>query len=101
MIDFTNANVQLCAATLVTAVVTAFTVLRLYCSLTLGRCFSNVKMQGKTVVITGANGGIGKETTKALAKRGARVIMACRNTESATAVRGIYCVYNITILGRI
>lgn len=45
-------------------------------------------MEGKTVLITGANGGIGKETTKDLAKRGARIIMACRNTESANAVKG-------------
>lgn len=46
------------------------------------------KMKGKTVIITGANGGIGKETTKDLAKRGAKIIMACRNIEAAKTVRG-------------
>ncbi|KAK3765414.1 hypothetical protein RRG08_000337 [Elysia crispata] len=36
---------------------------------------------GKTVVVTGANTGIGKETVRDLAMRGGRIIMACRNTE--------------------
>ena len=45
-------------------------------------------MEGKTVIVTGANGGIGKETAKDLAKRGARVIMACRNMETAKEARG-------------
>lgn len=44
-------------------------------------------MEGKTVIITGANSGIGKETAKDLARRGARVIMGCRNLETAKGVQ--------------
>ncbi|MGC4994717.1 oxidoreductase [Nocardia salmonicida] len=41
---------------------------------------------GRTFVITGANGGLGAETTKALAGKGATVIMACRNASKAQPI---------------
>ncbi|MFN8049951.1 MAG: SDR family oxidoreductase [Acidimicrobiales bacterium] len=40
-------------------------------------------MEQRTVVITGANAGIGKETAVALASAGDRVIIACRNPGKA------------------
>ncbi|MEJ5263448.1 MAG: SDR family NAD(P)-dependent oxidoreductase [Ignavibacterium sp.] len=44
-------------------------------------------MKNKTVIITGANKGIGKEATKQLAKLGAKVYMACRSLDSANQAR--------------
>ncbi|XP_061940030.1 retinol dehydrogenase 12 isoform X2 [Apis cerana] len=46
-------------------------------------CRSNNRLNGKTVVITGANCGIGKETARDLYKRGGRVILACRDINKA------------------
>jgi NAD(P)-dependent dehydrogenase (short-subunit alcohol dehydrogenase family) len=43
------------------------------------------KMKGKIVMITGANSGIGKETARMLAERGATIIMLCRNKERGEA----------------
>ncbi|OWY21017.1 KR domain-containing protein [Sphingobacteriales bacterium UPWRP_1] len=44
-------------------------------------------MKGKTVIITGANSGIGKAAALALAKMGAHIVMICRNPERANLAR--------------
>jgi NAD(P)-dependent dehydrogenase (short-subunit alcohol dehydrogenase family) len=40
---------------------------------------------GRVAVVTGANGGLGLETTRELARRGAHVVMAARNLTKAVA----------------
>ncbi|ROT67296.1 hypothetical protein C7M84_014621 [Penaeus vannamei] len=51
-----------------------------------GRCRSTRQMKGKTVIVTGGSSGIGLSTAEDLARRGARVILACRNAAKASQV---------------
>lgn len=44
-------------------------------------------MEGKNIMITGPTEGIGRATAFALAERGARLHLLCRNPEKATALR--------------
>ena len=48
-----------------------------------GRCTSKNRLDGKVAIITGSNTGIGYETALDFAKRGARIIMACRDLKKA------------------
>ncbi|MEV4682896.1 oxidoreductase [Streptomyces kurssanovii] len=43
--------------------------------------------EGTLAVVTGANTGLGLDTTRVLAQRGATVVMACRNQDKAAAAR--------------
>ncbi len=44
-------------------------------------------LHGRTAVVTGANGGLGFQSTRELARKGAHVVMAARNIAKATAAR--------------
>jgi retinol dehydrogenase 12 len=46
-------------------------------------CISKNRLDGKVAIVTGANTGIGYETALDFAKRGSRVILACRDIEKA------------------
>ena len=47
----------------------------------------NISLKGKTVLVTGSNSGVGFKTAETAVFLGADVILACRNTEKATAAR--------------
>jgi WW domain-containing oxidoreductase len=48
---------------------------------------SGLDLKGRTILVTGANSGIGLETVRALAGHGARIIALARRLQSAEAVR--------------
>ncbi|XP_063541038.1 retinol dehydrogenase 12-like [Cydia strobilella] len=56
-----------------------FVLLKIYNRLSSGICYSDTVMMGKVVIVTGANSGIGFQTAMEIAKRGAKVILACRD----------------------
>ena len=45
------------------------------------------ELSGRTVVVTGANSGLGLESTRAFAREGAHVVMACRDVATAEDAR--------------
>ena len=48
---------------------------------------ADVDMKGKTVVVTGSTGGIGKEIARALARMGATVVLGARDRAKGEATR--------------
>lgn len=52
-----------------------------------GQFKKNTRIDGKIVIITGANAGIGRETALELANRGGNIYLACRDLKKAEPVR--------------
>lgn len=57
---------------------------KIYSTFTKRRCLSDAKLHGKIALVTGGNSGIGLETARDLARRGATVIIASRNEEKSS-----------------
>ena len=47
----------------------------------------NIRIDGQVVIVTGCNTGLGKETVLDLAKRGAKIYMACRDFKKCEKAR--------------
>ncbi|XP_041985168.1 retinol dehydrogenase 14 [Aricia agestis] len=79
--------VTILAAIAALGLLTVVYLVRVYAKYTCGIFSSTSRMDGKTVIVTGCTSGIGLETAKELVKRGAKVLMACRDLEKAEKVR--------------
>lgn len=72
-------------ATAATAAVVVLTlgIVRKYRERRWGTFENEDPLTGRVYIVTGANCGIGKETTRELVRRDAKVIMACRDIKAA------------------
>ncbi len=52
---------------------------------------ANIDLSGKTAVVTGASGGLGLETARALASRGAHVVLAARDADKTASAIAQIC----------
>jgi NAD(P)-dependent dehydrogenase (short-subunit alcohol dehydrogenase family) len=73
-------------ALILIAVIFCLALIKLYAKLSSGRFDITEDLSGKTVLITGATGGIGRYVAEELAKNGATVHLLCRNVQKAKTV---------------
>ena len=59
---------------------------------------SGRRLDGRTAVITGGNAGIGYETAKDMCRRGARVLILCRDRNRYVSLQICFIRYRVTHL---
>ena len=94
-----------CASTLAIGTITCLTlysVRKLVATYKWKSCKNQTRLDQVVVIVTGANSGIGRETARELAKRGATVILASRDVDKcrkvAEELRGYHIEYNFVTL---
>jgi len=71
------------AVTSVGAIAVGLFLLRRWRASKWGVCKSNAKLNGKVIIVTGGNVGLGAEAALDFAKRGATVVLACRSFDNS------------------
>jgi len=76
-----------CITTIVGVILGLLGLLKFYLWWTLGIFNGKERLDGKTVIVTGASAGVGMESARDFARRGARVVMTCRDMKKGEKVR--------------
>ncbi|XP_023231445.1 retinol dehydrogenase 14-like isoform X5 [Centruroides sculpturatus] len=82
--NWNYSEMKQCVIWLTTGAITVGIIIKMYDWFKTEKSYSSETMKGKTVIITGANSGIGKETARELARHNAKIILACRSIKRGT-----------------
>ncbi|XP_067119838.1 retinol dehydrogenase 14-like isoform X5 [Centruroides vittatus] len=82
--NWNYSEMKQCVIWLTTGAITVGIIIKIYDWFKTEKSYSSETMKGKTVIITGANSGIGKETARELARCNAKIILACRSIKRGT-----------------